>query len=1117
MAASGRTDDLEIIFNHIELLTSKLEIFHTMTGPRTAIGSAFESSGGKHWIKHLDSYCDAMASNSSSLPKMPSNSSITNFLKSIQEDLVIPMQHIKYAFQFCQFTEYQLKMMLSYVKDLDMRWNQYLTIRCCQIFVMYCKTVLFIKMHPIMKYISATVNQYKSKCFEQFNQDISRITQFTVHCSNDPFGFIHQKLPVLSDKMARLSSSVGTFIARLFGTFPLIEWDSLSIFNRTSKGNETTLVSDEFIILQNIKLLKETLFFFLFVFPENTQSNQCFELIIEGLLTESPTVYLTPNFKVPLQQIIALSKPGAIPERVCNNATENARQKFLTSHLQRIMHVTFLLQDCLNISSFDPNQLPFLMNHIIALSSLAYYELDNYFTFIEEEIAKRGKDCIHYVEGMELLSVLMEVINLVDQYEEDIRRFYVYNLATIDLQFLQKQLNPSVFNQVCKSKEHNLAKLIDDLALGLEGIDLEEYDNGYRYEFTGFLLTHGRYLRIFNEIKMRERVSFIDPIFEHLTTIRMHCMFAQSPMNAFLTFCPIQTLWNHSSIFSTIINNQSIPLSIAPSILHLFTYFSRDLLCLRQLLGEVKKLNEMFPRLRSSLYQRLNTYLCTSFNSEKPLININLQTHDFSQSEATAAKLKTLVNHGGMTLPLVEDQTLSLNEINQVKQFCSRIPHHVVLFDKIDQTAEFFSNTITKGLASFLFPESFAPDPSTLDMSFSAAAQYLWTFFASLGSSFPRQMFQCRISESNAKEDTTSFTEQVKYLDGTINCVLARPNEKKTVLESKNQRLIMKIEEILTSFLKDGWKNSIYLSTLKGFWSTIDLKYEPSLFLSQNAFRHMIHNMGLHGGFRIYRILIHRAAKSIMKIIKVFNDMKNIDALLDDFNKKDTLPPEMPTSKGGIETSSKELIILGICMQLRAILREEMCNAVNEAAPGLKSLIDASLYRINTVKTSEQSLISEMVSGNNDDLIFIEKIISKQKKVTLTNLNQFFFFLGLNFIGKRWIKSKYLSNYDAITENMHLLPIATKVLIHELPLFFDPNKITTKAIHDGYLLFFSVMAQIVQMRKSKKLNDSARALTILADMYPRVMKLEYGIIEDSFPTRSVNFAYSQNNTSSIHD
>lgn len=1111
MTASGRTDDLEILFNHIELLTSKLEIFHNMTGPGSVIGTAFESSGGKSWIKHLDSYCDTFVTNPMNLPKVPSSGSTQSFLKSIQSDLVTPMQLIKYAYQFCSLTEYQLKMMLSYIKDLDMRWNQYLTIRCCQIFVMFCKTVVFIKMHPIVKYITATVNQLNISIFEQFKQDIPKITQFMILCSQDPFVFIHQKIPLLSDKMARLSSCVGTFIARIFGTFPLIDWDTLSVFHRTIRNNESTLVSDEFIILQNIKLLKEALFFFLFVFPENTQSNKCFELIIEGLLTESSTVYLTPNFKVPLQQIIGLSKQDAIPKRVCNNATENAHQKFTTSHIQRIMHVTFLLQDCYNIASFDPNQLPFLMNHITALASLAYYEIDNYFTFIEEERAKGVKEDQDYVEGMELLSILMEITNLIDQYEEDIRRFYVYNLATIDLQFLQKQLNPDVFDQVCKSKEHNLAKLIDDLALGLEGIDLEDYDKGFRYEFTGFLLTHGRYLRIFNEIKKRERVSFIDPIFEHLTTIRMHCAFAQSPMNAFLRFCPIQTLWNHSSIFSSIINNQKIPLSIAPSILHLFTYFSRDLLCLRQLLGEVKKLNEMFPRLRISLYQRLNAFLCSRFNPDSPAIYINLQTHDFSQSESTASKLKSFAIHGGMSRALVEKQALSLFEVNQVKQFCSRIPHHVVLFDKIDKTAEYFSNTITKGLASFLFPESSAPDPSTLDMSFSTSTQYLWTFFASLGSSFPRQMFQCRLYESNAIEDSTSFTEQIKYLDGTINCTLVKPNENKSVLEIKNQRLIMKIEEILISFLKEGWKNSIYLSTLKGFWSTSELKYDPSLFLSQNAFRYMIHNLGLHGGFRIYRILVHRAAKAIMKIINVFNEMKNIGTLLDDFNNKDILPPEMPASKGGIETSSKELIILGVCLQLRAILREEMSSAVNEAAPGIIPLIEASLYRINLIQNPEQALISEMISGNNDDLIFIEEIIAKQKIPQLTNLNQFFFFLGLNFIGKRWIKSEYLSNYDAITENMHLLPIATKALIQELPLFFDPNSLTTKAIHNGYLLFFSVMAQIVQMRKSKKLNDAARALAILADMYPRVMKLEYGIIEDSFPTRSINSAYSQTN------
>ncbi|KAH0792790.1 hypothetical protein GPJ56_003268 [Histomonas meleagridis] len=1108
MAASGRTDDLEILYSHIDLLTSKLEIFHSMTAPGTTIGNAFESSSGKTWVKFLDSYCDAYTTNPAGVPKPPSGSSIQTFLKSIQNDLVVPMQLIKYAYQFCTFTEHQLKLMLSYVKDLDMRWNQYLTVRCCQIFVQFCKTVVFIKAHPIIKYITATINtQTNVKQFEQFKSDMQKTTQFMILCSQDPFKFIHDRMPLLSGKMARLSSAVGTFIARLFGTFPLIDWDSLSIFSRPSSSPESTLVSDEYIILQHISLLKEVLFFFLFAFPENTKSNQCFELIVEAVITESPYVYITRTFKMPLQQFVSLSKQNIIPSRVIDNASENARQKFTTSHIQRMMHVTFLLQDCLNIASFDPNQLPFIMNHVIALSSLAYYELDIYFANAEEE---KNKDDIQ-TEGMELLCVLMEVIDLIDRYEEDLRRFYVFNLATIDLQFLQKQLNPSIFSQIGKSKEHDLAKLIDDLALGLEGIDLEDYDKGIRYEFTGFLLTHGRYLRIFNDIKTRERVSFIDPIFEHLTTIRMHCMFAQSPINTFLNYCPLQTLWNHSGVFLTIVKSPKIPLSLGPSLLHLFTFFSRDLLCLRQLLLEVRRLNELFAKLRSQLYQRLNDFLCSRFNSNSSAIYIGLQTHDYSNNENTTSKLKSLAIHGGMSRNLAEKQTLSLFEVNQVKQFCSRIPQHVVLFDKIDRTADYFSNCITKNLASFLFPLE-APDPSSLDMSFSAATQHLWTFFASLGSSFPRQMFQCRILESFSQEDSHLFNEQVRYLDGTNKFIMPKENKNQSTLEAKNQHLITKLEQKLGTFLKEGWEHSLYLPTLHGFWNNNpDVNNDISLFFSQKAFYYMIHNLGLHGGYRLDRILTHRSAKAMMKIFKVFTDMKNIEQLLDDFNKRDALPQDMPTNKGGIETSCKELLILGICLQLRSLLREEMSKASNESSPGIKNIIDASVYRIKQFQSAEQALICEMISGDTNDLTFIEEIICKNNYNPLRNVNQFFFFLGLNFISKRWDRCKYISNYDTITGNMHLLPLATKALIHELQLFFEPTVLTTQNIHNGYLLFFSVMAQIVTMRKNKKLNDSARAMTILADMYPRVMKMEYAIVEDSFPTRSVNYAYSQLN------
>ena len=56
MAASGRTDDSEILFSHIDMLTSKLEILHTSTAPGTVVANHVASAGGKAWQKQTDSF-----------------------------------------------------------------------------------------------------------------------------------------------------------------------------------------------------------------------------------------------------------------------------------------------------------------------------------------------------------------------------------------------------------------------------------------------------------------------------------------------------------------------------------------------------------------------------------------------------------------------------------------------------------------------------------------------------------------------------------------------------------------------------------------------------------------------------------------------------------------------------------------------------------------------------------------------------------------------------------------------------------------------------------------------------------------------------------------------------
>ena len=141
----------------------------------------------------------------------------------------------------------------------------------------------------------------------------------------------------------------------------------------------------------------------------------------------------------------------------------------------------------------------------------------------------------------------------------------------------------------------------------------------------------------------------------------------------------------------------------------------------------------------------------------------------------------------------------------------------------------------------------------------------------------------------------------------------------------------------------------------------------------------------------------------------------------------------------------------------------------------------------------------------------IEGIISnsKDRPPLLSGLNEFMFFIALLLNNNRWDDVRYMPDYDAFTDNLHLIPVAVKVFLKELPLFFNPETSTQLHLYEAYKVFFATLSAIVTHRKYRHLDSSAKAITILADMFPRIVKFEYGRIEESFPLRFINFAYSE--------
>jgi len=1096
MTATGRPDDTEVLSRHIPFLDGKMECLNVLLAPSSELNRLLETSDGKNWVRFVESYFTAVAAQKS-LPNNPRSQFLANAHKNTK--IIEALSLIKYIYRWTFLTQHQLPLVVNNLADFDIRWNQSITIQVCKLFVQFCKVIHYIKYNYNIRYFLLILFFSKEPEFDFLRPDISPIIAFLLGVQKNPFEHIRNSFSALSIKLTRFSLKIGTFLAKLFGSLPLYEWDAYSIFHKESSQPESTLPNDEFIILSNISLFKDTIFYYILTFPEASKNKECFSFIIKTVLSEAPVIYFSPTFKVPLG--VFLKDVGSVfDQNVLNEIETIAKNKLSASHAQRMLRVTFLLKDIYHMCQFSTSLLPSLFNNIISLCSLAFYEINCYFMYSTP-----------LNEAMDLLTVLLDIVKLIINNSQDIKRFFVFNLATCDAQFLEKQLTPLIAYSSSSDKDNSLPYLIQDLLVPLLSLDLEHFDHGVRYDFSGWLITHNRYLASFAKSKMRDRLSFIDPIFEHLSTIRFHMGLAVDPVESFFQHVPLYSLWVHISSFLSHVKDTSISINNIPSLLDLFNYFNFDEYVLRQLPSEIRSTIDKFNEIRGSLFIRITSSICEMLDKSSPHVKIGEQSHSFVSETSDASLLFSpkdfATTHRGLSKGLAVSQIKSTTSVVQMKEMFSRIPQTIIHprfpgnpNQDIDKTASYFAKYITDNLAKYLFPNGI-PNPSYIDMSFAAASQFLWPLFSGLGHSYPRRHFECRLVESSQSsaltyQDQLNLLSGASTMDGTINM----------------QRIVAKFEDKIMNFISNDYKGTLYLVPLKGFWSSHSSVNDVSEFFSARGFRYLIQNLGIHCGARIDAMLTQRATSAMKTVYEKYLATKHQLVQWKNFiESKNDLPLES-SSIGRLDDAGNEMIVLGVCLTLRSLLLNEIKDFSEQCAHGIKGFIDAAFKKeMNVEAISPESLLKELFCGDPSYQPFIRSRLLRFNIEKDDDLHLFFLFLSLILFSHQWDQSKYIPLYQAITNNLHLFPVAASAMIQHIDIFFKrlENDKDSK-IKEGMGLFYNVLAQVVAQKRQFISDDLARALTIIADLFTRNCRdIEYGRLSESFPNRTINFAYSK--------
>lgn len=1062
----GRFEDVEIIYQHCDVVISKIENLNVMLSDESKIAEQFRRNTGKLFKTFLKQYYEAKYSKQP-LPKPPVGNGPKDFLKQIAPHLKDPYLIIRYGFQWCDLARWQLLFLSQTMSDFDIRWNQFLTLRFCKIFTTYCRVAIFFHKLPLILPLVQLCPLVDLQDMQGYLYEADNVVKFVDKCIIDPFECIRSILKGIKDKLNRLAGTLSSFIAKLFGQVPLIDWNEFSVFAKQAANPESTLPPDEFFILDNINLLKDTLIYFICIFSDTINNDDSFDLITENLLTESPVIPITPTTRLSIDQFFKYSKTQVINDDISKIIELNAKRKFNIGHRRRILNVKILLEDIVNLCQYDNSLLPKFFPNITALCGLGYYELDQYFTY----------DLV-CPEALDLLSLLIETARLVHKTSADIQRFYIFNLATIDLEFLKALLSPI-------SEDSAISKNLYGFVHALESIDLDEYDNGYNYCFQRFIITFGSFLCTYNKLKSCSVTSFAEPLFEHMTTIINHIHYGYNSLAAFFEICPLHQLWCHSDKFEMHIKDKNVPLSKCIKFLEIFNYFNRSVM-INIYPNEIEKQKEIFFKIKNALYERISSDIHEQFSNSSYFVKAEYET-----SLSIPSKFETKlfeISKGAICNEVLQAFREANQKVYEIQECFKKLPKNVNLFGADTECFKYFETNITNSIQELILTKESRNYSLELTNKINITFQVLWPLYSLVNQPFLRTFFKYILDQSSLP-GTDTYLDQVNLLNGHY------PLE----TNFENNKIIFNIcSKIQKFFENEEFTRALYLKELNSFYSN------NSIVFSLNYFNSLINNLGIYPGILLQRCLYDIITDSLLS---VFNGCKELSLELTawfyEFQNSKNIPIEAATNKT-IENASINMIRIGCAIVLCNLIRQAIQTKSEESVPGILNIIESAKTRMTISLNEKEFLITEIASLScNNDLHFLRTLISEKNITQQDNFIMFMFFLSLTFAHNRWNNLECISKYESMTENINVFPVAMNLIIYAKQLLFMADD--DYSIQIGIKTFLRSLSQIADIKKQKGNYKFVNAINQFVKLLPdEITNLQYGIIEQEFPNSHFN-------------
>lgn len=1104
-------DEIEICYQHINIILSKMNEIYLYVSDESEISKIFKE-------KSLVSSIQKIQTAIQSLDPLPKVNIPAKVIENEQIQLI--NKTIIYFLKYLQFVKNQILKYKEIAISTAFKSNQLLTIRFCHFIVIFSKIVFFLSKFPTCLQIILSLYAANK---ESRDQD-AQLMLTAIECTNNQDMFISISLRPVKFFIQKIMSELANMIIAFNNNYT---FEHFSIFY-CEPPKISTLPSLEYIIMMNYTVIQDMFKITFKIFDDLIDSNQ---VLARSVFSESNSIYLSSNllYKFDDEFFYSIFFQSEFSENILEQILDDLQK----SNIQKIKYVLFLLNDYLNFAQFSFDYVMDNYVKLISLTNYAIYEIASHFTYhtlksnkSDVAISQVTNSEFNYV--LELLTTITDLIDLMNSKDDDIKRYYLFNLATNDLQFLIEgmkgfQLIDSQSNEllpIIDLEQYNLNEksrflpiLYNELlrmSESLKIIDIEKYDSGEKYSFLPFNINAGRLLCYFSKNKQNSTCGFVNCVLEHLNTILLHISFVE---NSYSSYCNFSFLSNYAkSIVSERCKiGEDLSINNYGSLLRILEYLQYD----KTISNEAKQtVVEQANFLINFTLTRVQSHCQSILSNTSPYMNTS-----YTSTPILATTFSSKAANGASKGPLVRiyDQNLSNDKKEKQTAFIKNNFEIYDLFNRVLKTKKkenqiSISDTLVsqfiKQLPIYAYhsmkqsrnSESQILSASDIKKANYALIEYFWPCFTIFNIPFKRVMYNSRLNQVMIPYDC-NFLRQFNKFDGNVG-----------LLKSVDQKLFTQYSNYLEDFLdKKMYQTILYQTANNGFF--------PSQCLSSAALRDIIDDFGPYLVFNLDIVLVNHISNSIINIYQNFLDnSSDVIAFLQKFKETSELPNLSEIEK--ILPICDEIIKLGAVVVIRRLLRsqsalsceENLPGFMNVIAQGLKSSLDVlSVGSEGVVRLrSEERMLVELFGGSgggsrnlflavDDEFAFVRPIIQKKNLQQHSNFSAFCFYMSLMLLDDQFNNIKCHPNIDAIDRNAHLFPMAMGAIIdcaNVLFSCFDGNSVKY-GLKEFFLAFSSVYTLRSQTPNSSETLD---ALIYLATLFPKYIRpLEYERIEEAFP------------------